>query len=299
MAMKIEFANDCMIALRPLASLPIWQLKTRLNLPAFEGNSFSFAAVGPSMEAWKPIPPSHASGIASGPASMGGSNGKCAACPASIPNRMYNRSRKAMVGMAAMLASISSAAIAEDQPSRAAVQSDIQMALAANQSGAASARIIAFSNERSRIRFSASGLPAGLSIHPQTGVISGLIDREASRNGGSPFVVKVAVTNGTVASGVSTIGIIVENRPPVAADDVLRLSSKPAQLNVLANDTDPDGDRLIITDMAASHGAVAFTPTGIVAYAPNPGQPRADTIIYRADDGHGGSATGKILVMVK
>jgi Bacterial Ig domain len=297
--MKIEFANDCMIALRRSASLPVWQLKPRLNLPAFEGDSFSFAAVGPSMEAWKPIPPSHTPGFASGPASMDGSNGKCMACRASIPSRMHNRLRTAMAGIIAMLASTSSAVIAEVQPSRTAVQSDNQIALAANQSGAASARIIAFSDERSRVRFSASGLPAGLSIHPQTGVISGVIDREATRNGGSPFVVKVAVTNGTVASGVSTIGIIVENRPLVAADDVLRLSSKPTQLNVLGNDTDPDGDRLIITDMAASHGAVAFTPTGIVSYAPNPGKSRIDTITYRVDDGHGGSASGKIQIMIE
>jgi hypothetical protein len=299
MAMKIEFANDCMIELQPSASLPVWQFKTHLNLPAFEGNSFSFAAVGLSMEAWKPIPPSHTPGVASGPASMDGSNGKCTACLASIQRRMHNRVRKAIVGAIVMLACTSSAVIAEDQPGRGAVQSDVQMGLAANPAAAASARIIAFGDERSRVRFSASGLPAGLSIHPQTGVISGVIDREASRNGGSPFVVKVAVTNGAAASGVSMIGIIVENRAPVAVDDVLRLSSKPTQLNVLANDDDLDGDRLIITDMVASHGAVAFTPTGIVAYAPNPGPLRNDTITYRVDDGHGGSASGKIRVVVK
>jgi Bacterial Ig domain len=297
--MKIEFADERMIAIQRVAPLAI-RLSARLSsLLASEGKSFSFAAVGPSMEAWKPIPPSHTPGFASGPASVDGSNGKCTVRPVCIQNRMHIRMRKAMAGVIGMLASTSSPVIADDQLNRAAVQPDIHMGVAANQSGAASVRLIAFSDERSRVRFSASGLPAGLSIHPQTGVISGVIDRKASRNGGSPIIVKIAVTNGAAASGVSTIGIVIENRQPVAVDDVLRLSSRPAQLNVLANDADPDDDQLIITDMAALHGAVAFTPTGIVAYAPNPGPLRNDTITYRVDDGHGGSATGKIKVVAK
>jgi Bacterial Ig domain len=299
MAMKIEFADERMIALQGVVPSAI-RLSVRLSsLLASEGESFSFAAVGPSMEAWKPIPPSHTPGFASGPASMDGSNGKAAAYLRSIPTRMHNRLRTTMVGAVVMLASISSAAIAKDQPSHALVKSDIQMGLAATQSGAASARIIAFSDERSRVRFSASGLPAGLSIHPQTGVISGVIDREASRNGGSPFVVKVAVTNGATASGVSTIGIIVENRAPVAVNDVLRLSSKPTQLNVLANDFDPDGDRLVLTEASAAHGAVAFTTDGVVAYAPNSREVRADIINYQVSDGHGGTKAARVAVHIK
>lgn len=295
--MRIELVGERMILRWGIIRSAIRLSSARINLLASEGESFSFAAVGPSMEAWKPTPPSHTISVAPGPASMDGSNGKRMACLASIPNKMQNRIRKAMVGVIAILASTSSAAIAEDKPT--AVKSDIQRVPTAHQSGAASARIIAFSDEHSRVRYSASGLPAGLSIHSQTGVISGVIDREASRNGGSPFVVKIAVVNGTTASGVSTIGIVVDNRAPLVVDDVLRLSPKPLQLNVLANDVDPDGDRLIITDMAASHGAVAFTPNGIVAYAPNARQPRADTIVYRVADGHGGSSKGKILVVVK
>jgi Bacterial Ig domain len=299
MAMTNKFANDCMIELQPSVSVPIWQSKAHLNLSAFEGNSFSFAAVGPSMEAWKPIPPSFTHGFASGPASVGGPKGKLAVFPKLNEQWTPLVFYRAMVGAIIMFAGASGAAMANDHVDHVAVHSDAMHRLTTNLSGEASVRIIALNEEHSRIRFSASGLPAGLSIHPLTGVISGVIDREASRNGGSPFVVKVAVTKGTAASGVSIIGIIVENRLPVLVDDILHVSSKPTQLNVLANDDDLDGDRLVVTDMVASHGAVAFTPTGIVAYAPNPGPLRNDTITYRVDDGHGGSATGKIRVVVK
>lgn len=299
MAMKIEFAKHCMIELQRSAPLPICKSITYLNLPAFEGDSYSFAAVGPLTEAWKSIPPSSTYGFAFGPASVGGPKGKFVVFAKSTGHWTPLGFFKAMVGAIIMFAGASSVAIAGDNVDHVAVQSDAKKLLTTNLSREASVRIIALNEERPRIRFSASGLPTGLSIHPLTGVISGVIDREASRNGGSPYVVKVVVSNGTSASGVSTIGIIVENRPPVLVDDVLHRSSNPTQLNVLANDADPNGDRLIITDMAASHGAVAFTPSGIAAYVPNPDHRGADTIIYRADDGHGGSATGKILVMTK
>jgi hypothetical protein len=299
MMMKIEFAHGCISALRSSARSIIWQSRTDPDFAAIEGNSFPFGAVGPSVEAWKPIPPSLTPGFASGPASTDGSNGKDTPGLEPIQTKMFKLIRTAMAGAVVVLASISGAAIADDQPSRTVVQSEIVMASATHESGAATARVIAFSDERSQIRFSASGLPAGLSIHPQTGVISGVIDREANRNGGSPFIIKVAVAQGTAASGISTISIIIENRAPRVVDDILRLSSKSTQLNVLANDSDPDGDRLILTDVEADYGVVAFTPTGIVAYAPNPGQPGADTITYRADDGHGGTAIGKISVIVK
>jgi Bacterial Ig domain len=299
MAMTIEFADERAIALLVGEPSAI-RLSARLfSLLASEGESFSFAAVGPSMEAWKPTPPSHTTSVASGPASMDGSNGKFAVF-AKWPGFWTPRSFfKAMVSAIIMLASVSGTAIADDDVNRDATQSHTRQRLATNLSGEASVRIIELAEENPRVRFSASGLPAGLSIHPQTGVISGVIDREASRNGGSSFIVKVAVSNGTVAAGVSTIGIIVENRAPVAVNDVLRLSSKPAQLNVLANDFDPDGDRLVLNEASAAHGAVAFTTDGVVAYAPNSRELRTDIINYQVSDGHGGTKAARVAVHIE
>lgn len=296
--MMINVAVECKYALGQSARRFVSRDDDCSPLSVSEGHSGSFVTVDPFMEVRSPTSPNVTHGFASGPASMGGSNGKYKGQRGSVQRTSFYQFFRVLSGVIAIFAVASSTVEAEDKRGQATTHSIVDGSSAASLAGVASVRIATFSEGRSRIRFSASGLPAGLSIHPQTGVISGVIDREATRNGGSPFVVKVAVSNGTAASGVSTIGIVVENRPPIVADDVLRLSSNSAQLNVLANDTDPDGDRLIITDMAASHGAVVFTPTGLVAYAPNPGKSRTDTITYQVDDGHGGLAHGKIQIVV-
>ena len=85
----------------------------------------------------------------------------------------------------------------------------------------------------------------------------------------------------------------------MAVDDTLHLSKKPIQMNVLANDMDPDGDRMVLTDAGALHGTVAFMADGLVAYAPSLGPPGLDIITYTISDGHGGSAVGQILVTIK
>lgn len=86
------------------------------------------------------------------------------------------------------------------------------------------------------------------------------------------------------------------NSMPVAVTDYIDLKSAALAFNVLANDTDADGDALTVIAASAQYGAVAFTPDGLVAYAANPSQPRADEIIYVLSDGRGGRAQGKVIV---
>jgi hypothetical protein len=83
---------------------------------------------------------------------------------------------------------------------------------------------------------------------------------------------------------------------PVAVTDYVDLKSAALAFNVLANDTDADEDSLTVIGASAQYGAVAFTPDGLVAYAANPSQPRADEIIYVLSDGRGGRAQGKVIV---
>ena len=87
-----------------------------------------------------------------------------------------------------------------------------------------------------------------------------------------------------------------KNSMPVAVTDYVDLKSAALAFNVLLNDTDADQDALSVISASAQHGAVAFTPDGLVAYAANPSQPRADEIIYVLSDGRGGHATGKVIV---
>lgn len=87
-----------------------------------------------------------------------------------------------------------------------------------------------------------------------------------------------------------------KNSMPVAVTDYIELKSAALAFNVLANDTDADEDALTVIAASAQYGAVAFTPDGLVAYAANPSQQRADEIIYVLSDGRGGRAQGKVIV---
>lgn len=67
-------------------------------------------------------------------------------------------------------------------------------------------------------------------------------------------------------------GTFSKNGKPVAKVDVVDLKKSSSTFNVLANGSDPDRDRLLITGALAHFGAVAFTSEGIIGYAQNPGE---------------------------
>lgn len=81
---------------------------------------------------------------------------------------------------------------------------------------------------------------------------------------------------------------LVKNTRPIARSDFVDLRKAASAFNVLVNDTDPDGDRLILIEANAKFGAVAFTPDGLLAYAQDLGTSRSDIITYVVSDGHGG-----------
>lgn len=88
------------------------------------------------------------------------------------------------------------------------------------------------------------------------------------------------------------------NRSPVANVDRVALDKSAVAFNVLANDTDADGDKLKIVDASAKFGAVVFTTDGLLGYAQNPGPARADKITYTVSDASGGKAIGTVEVFL-
>ncbi|MEG7364279.1 Ig-like domain-containing protein, partial [Pseudomonas citronellolis] len=108
------------------------------------------------------------------------------------------------------------------------------------------------------LTYSASGLPNGLSIDPNTGVISGTIDHSASQDGtGGVHSVTVTATDGDGESVDRVFTWTVTNPSPVAHDDSATTSEDTAVSgNVLGGtgagagdvaDSDPDGDTLSVT----------------------------------------------------
>ncbi len=79
------------------------------------------------------------------------------------------------------------------------------------------------------------------------------------------------------------------NRPPVALADLVRIpSDETSIIDVLANDSDPDGDPLTVFDATSSDGAVEINADGTLSFTPTPGFVGPAEITYAIRDGNGG-----------
>ncbi len=94
------------------------------------------------------------------------------------------------------------------------------------------------------------------------------------------------VTDGGFTS-TATARIEVDNQAPSAVEDSAVLDEDTTIIvDVLANDTDPNGDALTITSVGgAANGTVAITADGKVQYTPNANYFGTDVIRYEISDG--------------
>ncbi|NJS13814.1 MAG: tandem-95 repeat protein [Sphingopyxis sp.] len=148
--------------------------------------------------------------------------------------------------------------------------------------------------------YGATGLPPGLSINSATGAITGTIDRSASQTGGGVYNVVVTRSDGTL-SATQAFGWTITNPPPVAVNDAALTVNEDVAgttVNVLANDSDPDGDPLTVTGASATNGTVVINANNTITFTPNANYNGPATITYTISDGQGGTATATIPVTV-
>ena len=87
--------------------------------------------------------------------------------------------------------------------------------------------------------------------------------------------------------------------PPVANPDVAEVPEDGVvDIPVLANDSDPQGQPLSVTDATAGHGSVTIGPDGVLTYRPDPDFNGEDTITYTITDTEGLTSTSTVTVTV-
>ena len=120
-------------------------------------------------------------------------------------------------------------------------------------------------------------------------------------NGSDSLTYIVTGINGLVSNeALVSITVNPVNDAPVAIDDVASTDSlTPVTINVLANDSDIDGDTLSVTaiDTTATIGSVTNDGTSL-SYTPAPEFSGIDTFSYTVSDGNGGTATATVSVDV-
>ena len=119
---------------------------------------------------------------------------------------------------------------------------------------------------------------------------------EAGFIGSTTFSYTVQDAGGAEATGQVTVVVAAPNTPPIAQDDLLATVDlvSIAFADVLANDSDPDGDPLVITELldlpSADIGTLTITEDNQIRFEPNEWTGATFFIRYRISDGRGGFA---------
>ncbi len=157
--------------------------------------------------------------------------------------------------------------------------------------------------DNASLTFSASGLPAGLTINPATGLISGTIDSHASTGGtAGVYSVTVTATDASGALATTTFTWTVANPAPVAQNDAYTGTEDVAITgNVRTNDSDPDGDILTVNTTPVSgpsNGMLTLNSNGTFTYTPASNFTGTDTFTYEVTDADGATTTATVTLYV-
>lgn len=91
------------------------------------------------------------------------------------------------------------------------------------------------------------------------------------------------------------------NNPPVAGDDSAETTiNNPVTIDVLANDSDPDGDPLTVDSITIEpeHGSVTINEDNTITYTPDFAFLGSDSFDYQISDGNGGTDTAMVPITV-
>lgn len=116
-----------------------------------------------------------------------------------------------------------------------------------------------------------------------------------------PVTFTYQASDGLLLSNIATVTITVSRAPTAQTDAVTTSTRVPLVVNVLANDTDPDGDPLTVIAVASpttAFGSAVRNVDNTITYTAAAGFVGADSFTYTISDPSGGTATGTVMVTV-
>jgi Ca2+-binding RTX toxin-like protein len=124
--------------------------------------------------------------------------------------------------------------------------------------------------------------------NPENGTIT-FFDADGADIGTARFVNIERVILPDVDGGVT---------PFANPDTATTPEDEPVVIDVLGNDTDPNGDPLTVSSATAPNGTVAINPDGTLTYTPDLNYNGPDEITYTVTDPDGNTATSTVAVTV-
>ncbi|MEO1509624.1 MAG: Ig-like domain-containing protein, partial [Cyanobacteria bacterium J06633_23] len=122
--------------------------------------------------------------------------------------------------------------------------------------------------------------------------------------GTDSFTYDISDGNGGTSTATVTVTVAEEtppvvNQAPVANDDAVTTDENTAvQIQVLANDTDPENDGLTIDSVSAGANGSTSIDNNQILYTPNADFFGTDSFTYDISDGNGGISTATVTVTV-
>jgi len=122
----------------------------------------------------------------------------------------------------------------------------------------------------------------------------------ADDNGPATVTYTVSDSNGGASTATLTITITPVNDAPIANSDSATIDedAAPILINVLANDSDVDGDSLTISAASADIGSVSVVGNQI-QYTPAADDNGLATVTYTVSDSSGGASTATLTITIK
>ncbi len=159
-------------------------------------------------------------------------------------------------------------------------------------------RVTAQDAEDDQLTFSMEIAPDGMSIHPQSGVVTWVAPATSAPS--QSIKIRVSDQQGAFVEQSFNLQVVAEasNLPPEF------LSTPP--LSALLNRTllypvdavDPDGDPIVFSLLIKPEGMSIDSTTGLVSWSPNASQLGPSNVQLIADDGRGGQKTQSFTIEV-
>lgn len=108
-----------------------------------------------------------------------------------------------------------------------------------------------------------------------------------------------SISDGFGGSDIAKVTVTVNGAPLAIADNASTMEDQASTINVLGNDSDPNGDAMrVISAGSAAHGATAVNADGTISYMPAANFNGHDSFTYTVRDAHGATSSALVTVAV-
>jgi hypothetical protein len=126
---------------------------------------------------------------------------------------------------------------------------------------------------------------------------------KAGFSGTDKFEYTISDGNGGTATATETVIVTAVNKAPNASNDVATTGCSVITIDVLGNDTDPDGDTLKLVSVTGANLGTAVVSGNNIVYTPSntcgKGNTGVDNLSYTISDGNGHTASAGVTVNVE